>query len=74
VVADDVDDGCVGPTGVVEVGQAVAEARPEVQQRRGRFVGHAAVAVGGARDDAFEERKYAPHLGNVIECGDEVHL
>ncbi len=36
--------------------------------------GHAAVAVGGAGDDPFEEPEDGPHLGNVVEGGHEVHL
>ena len=47
---------------------------PEVQQRRGRPVGHARVAVGRAGGDALEQREHAAHLGHVVERGDEVHL
>ena len=36
VVADDVDDRAVGPPGVVEVGQTVAQSGAEVEQRGGR--------------------------------------
>ena len=32
VVADDVDDGGPGPPGVVQIGDAVAQSRPQVQQ------------------------------------------
>ena len=74
VVADDVDDRYVGAAGVVQVGDAVAEPGTEVQQRRRRPVGHAGVAVGGAGDDALEQPEHGPHLGDVVERGDEVHL
>ncbi len=74
VVADDVDDRRVRLAGVVQVGEAVAQPRPEVEQRRRGAAGHAGVAVGGAGGDALEERQHAPHLGHVVEGGDEVHL
>jgi hypothetical protein len=74
VVADDVDDRRAGLAGVVQVGEAVAQPRPEVQQRGGRAPRHAAVAVGRAGGDALEKREHAAHLGHGIECGDKVHL
>ncbi len=74
VVADDVDERRARPAGVVQVGEPVAEAGPEVQQRRRRLAGHAPVPVGGAGDDAFEQAEHAAHLGDRVERGDEVHL
>jgi hypothetical protein len=74
VVADDVHDRRVGATGVVQVGEPVAEPRAEVQQRRRRSPGDPGVAVGGTGDDTLEEGEYGPHLGHVVEGGDEVHL
>ena len=38
------------------------------------LVGHAAVAVGRAGRDAFEQREHRAHLGHVVERGDELHL
>ena len=38
------------------------------------LVGHAAVAVGGAGRDTFEQREHRAHLGDVVERGDELHL
>ena len=74
VVADDVDDRGVRAARVVQVGDAVAEPGPEVQQRGGGPVGHAGVAVGGAGDDALEQAEHRAHLGHGVERGDEVHL
>ena len=74
VVADDVDDGRGRPPGVVEVGEPVAEARAEVQQRGGRHARHPGVAVGGAGDDALEQAEDTAHLRHRVERGDEVHL
>ena len=74
VVADDVDDRRLALARVVQVGEPVAEARPEVQQGGRGPAGHAAVAVGRAGRDAFEQREHAAHLGHRVERGDEVHL
>jgi hypothetical protein len=74
VVADDVDHRRVALAGVVQVGQAVAEAGAEVQQGGGRLVGHAGVAVGGAGGHALEQGEHAAHLAHVVERGHEVHL
>ena len=74
VVADDVDDGRAAAAGVVQVGQAVAEAGAQVQQHRCGPAGHAGVAVGGAGGDALEQREHRVHLGHAVERRDEVHL
>ena len=74
LVADDVDDRCGGAACVVQVGQAVGEAGAAMQQCRGRFAGHAGVAVGGAGHHALEQAQDAVHAGNPVERGDEVHL
>ena len=74
VVADDVDHRGVGTTGIVQVGEAVAEAGAEVQQSAGRLAGDAGVAVGRPGGDALEEPEHRPHAGHVIQRGHEVHL
>ena len=74
VVADDVDDRRPALARVVEVGEPVAEAGAEVQQRRTGLVGHAGVAVGGTGGDALEQAQDRAHLGDVVDGGDEVHL
>jgi hypothetical protein len=74
VVAHEVDDRRPRPAGVVQVRGAVAEARPEVQQRYRRPVGHAAVPVSRSRHDALEESEHRTHLRDGVELGHEVHL
>ena len=74
VVADDVDQRGPAAPRVVQVGQPVAQAGGQVQQRRRRPPGHPGVAVGGAGRDALEQRQDAAHLGDVVQRGDEVHL
>ena len=74
VLAHDVDDARAGLAGVVEVGQAVAEAGAQVQQRGRGPVGHAPVAVGRAGDHALEEAEHAADAVDLVEGGHEVHL
>ena len=62
MVADNVDHRAACTPGVVHVGKAIGQARPGMQQRRGRAVGHARIAVGGTRHHAFEQAEHATHL------------
>ena len=59
---------------VVQVGEAVAEAGPEMEQRRGRLVGHAGIAVRGAGRAALEQAQDAAHAVDAVERGHEMHL
>ena len=74
VVADDVHDRREGAARVVQAGQAVGEARPEVQQGCRRAARHATEPVGGAGDDALVQSQHGAHLGHLVERCDEVHL
>jgi hypothetical protein len=58
----------------VQVGQAVAQAAAQVQQRGGGLAGHARVAIGRAGGHAFEQRQHGAHLGHGVERRNEVHL
>jgi hypothetical protein len=59
--ADDVDDARARLLRVVQVGQAIGQARAQVQQRRRRALGHAVVAVGRAGDHTLEQAEHATH-------------
>jgi hypothetical protein len=74
VVADDVDHRHLALAGVVQVGQAIAQAAAQVQQGRGGLVGHARIAVGRAGGHAFEQGQHRAHARLVVQRGDEVHL
>ncbi len=74
VIADDVDDRRAGAPGVVQIGQAVGQARAQVQQRRRRLFRHPGVAVGGAGHHAFEQSQHAAHTGLAVERGHEMHF
>ena len=74
VIADDVDDRRAGALGVVQVGQAVGQARAQVQQGRRRLFRHARIAVGGAGHHAFEQAQHAAHLRLAVQRRDEMHF
>ena len=74
MVADDVDDRAPGPSGVVQVGQAVAQPRAEVEQSGRRPAGHPGKAVGRAGGDTLEGGQDTVHVGDPVEGSDEVHL
>jgi hypothetical protein len=63
-----------GPAGVVQVGQAVGQARAEVQEHGGGFARDPGVAVGGAGGDALEQGQHPAHGRHRVQRADEVHL
>ena len=74
VVADDVDDRRRRAARVVQIGEPVGEAGAEMQERRGRLSGDAAVAVGGAGGDALEQAQHAAQARVGIERADQMHF
>ena len=74
VVADDVDHRRVGAPGVMHVGEPVGESWPQMQKGRSRPVRHARIAIGRARHNALEQPEHAPHIADLIQRRDEVHL
>ena len=74
VVAHHVDDGRVGTTGVVEIGQSVGEAWSQVEQRHRRTPRHAAEPVGRTGADTFEEAEHGTNPRDSIQGNDERHL
>lgn len=74
VIADDVQDRRAGAARIVQVGNAVRVAGPEVQQRHRGLAGHAAIAVRGARAHPLEQPEDRAHARHGIERTDERHL
>ncbi len=74
VIADHVHHGCVRTPGVVEIGEAVRQPRPQMQERHRGAPGHAAEPVGGARTDALEEAEHRTNAADGIQRRDERHL
>ena len=58
----------------MQVGEAIGEAGAEMQQRRGRLLRHARIAVGRAGRHALEQGEHAAHAVDAVERGDEMHL
>ena len=58
----------------MQIGDAVGQARSEMQQGRGGFAGHRADAVGGAGADAFEQGKHRFHARHAVERLHQMHF
>ncbi len=74
MVADDIDDRRRGAPGVVQIGEAVGEPRPQMEQRRRRLFLHAAITVGHSGDGAFEEAENRAQTHVAVERRDEMHF
>ena len=74
MLADDVDDAGMRLLGVVQIGEAVGEAGPEMQQRRGRRALHAEIAVGSTGYHALEQAEHAAHALHPVQRGNEMHF
>jgi len=74
VRADDVDDGSIGPAGIVQHGDAVGEAAGDVQEGEGRGTPHTPVSVRGPGDDVLLQTQDGTHLVGHADFIDELHL
>ena len=74
MVADDIDHRRIRAAGVVQIGDAVGQARSEMQQGRRGFAGHSADAVGGAGADAFEQGEHRFHARHAVERLHQMHF
>jgi hypothetical protein len=74
VLADQVDDRRERAPRVVQVGEAVGEARAEMEEGERRLFGDAGIAVGGTGADVLVQREDRPHAGHGIERVDQRHL
>ena len=74
VGADDGHQRAACPAGVVQVGEPVGQAWPQVQQHRGGPASDPRVAVGRPGRDPLEQRQHPAHVRHGIKGADEVHL
>src|SRR5438552_17748448 len=74
MLANDIDDARCGLLGIVQIGDAVAETRAEMQQGAGRRALHSVVAVGSAGHDTFEQSKNTAHAVDPVERRDKMHF
>ena len=74
MVTNHIHDGRVSAARVVEVGETIGKAGPQVKQGGRRLVGHSPVAVRGACHHVLLESENSAHSWHAIECGDEMHF
>src|SRR5208282_3113603 len=63
-----------GAARVVEIGETVCEARPEMKKRRGGFLGHAPIAVSGTRRDTLKKAQDRAQSVHLVDARDEMNL
>ena len=74
MLTDDVDDGNVGATGVVQIGETVGETGAEMQQSAAGFLRHASEAIRGSSDYTFEQAEDATHFRHAVERCDQMNF
>ena len=74
MIADDIDDRRRGAAGVVQIGKAIGETRPEVEKRRGGPARDAAITVGGTGCDTLEQAQHRPQPLHGVEGRDHMHF
>src|SRR5271170_3449007 len=74
MLANKVDDGYLCSARIVQIRDAVSQARAEMEQRAGWLFGHARIAIRGSRYHSFEKAKHTTHLRHAVERGNEMHF
>jgi hypothetical protein len=69
-----IDDRDLRAAGIVQVGEAVAEAGTEMEQSACRLLRHSRIAVGSSGDDSFKQAQEATHLGDSVKSGDDMYF
>ena len=72
--ADNGDNRRESASRIVEIGQAIGEPRPRMEQRRSGLPCHACIAIGRARHNTFKKAQDASHLRFAIKRCHEMHL
>ncbi len=74
VITNHVDQRGSGPAGVVQVREAVRQARPQVQEGGRGAARHPAVAVRRTGGHALEQAEHRAEPGDRVQAGHHVHL
>ena len=74
VLTDNVDDAGARLLRVMQIGQTIAQPRPQMQQRCRRLAGHAVVTIGRSGHHALEQPENATHTLHAIQRGYKMHL
>ena len=59
---------------VMQIGHAIREPRPQMEQGARRFARHARIAIGRAGDHAFEQGQDRLHAGDLIDRLHQLHF
>ena len=74
VVTNYIDDRRPRATCVVEISEPVRQSWPQMQQRSGGLLRHAAVAIRHSGYRAFEKTEHDPHSLDPVERRHEMHF
>jgi len=74
MITDDVQYRRACAAGIVEVGNTVGEAGPQMHEGHGGLAQHASIPVSSAGADAFKKPEHGPDARNCIECHYERHF
>ena len=74
VLPHNVDDARARLLRVMQIGQTIAQPRPQMQQRGRGFISHAVITIRRAAAHALEQAQHAAHALNPIQCTDKMHL
>jgi hypothetical protein len=59
---------------LVEICQAIAKPRAEMQKSARRSPGHPRIAVGRAGDDSLKKTQHAPYFRDPVKRGDQMNF
>ena len=67
MLADQVYHGHLSAAGIMQIGEAVADAGPKMQKCASWLLRHARITIGGSGDNALEQTEDAAHLRRSIQ-------
>ncbi len=74
MLADQVDDRHTCPAPIVQIREAIPEARPEMQECARRLFCHARIAVSGSSDNTFKQAEHATYSRDLVKCGHQMNF
>ncbi len=74
MIANNINHRRIGTACIVQVGNTVCHARPEVQQGSGGFASHACITIRGSGAYTFEKSQYGAHAGYPVQRLHQVHF
>ena len=74
MVANNVDDAALRLAGVMEIGEGIAKAGGQMQERCWHLAAQAEVTISGTARATFEQAQDAAHIGVIVEGCHKMHL